>query len=85
MTNHSRSNYIPDNYVGDTHLTNWFRKHLQMYTLWKVFIEDHDCRGHVSKKSIHFNPSLCLYLQFEDGKVTTIASSEYLSMIDEVI
>lgn len=33
-----RSRLIPDEYVGDTHLTNWFRRNLHMEGLQLVYI-----------------------------------------------
>lgn len=69
---------IPDNYVKDTHLTNWINKNFSSEVVG-VFIEDKTSRGTMTKKgtSFHHTEILCC---MSSGNTIKLSTSENMFM-----
>jgi len=65
-----RNKLIPDDYIGDTHLTNWFIKHMGMVTLQKAFVNQKDfIRDELRPDKLNILDFFEIYLVFSSHTV----------------
>ncbi len=67
-----RSKGIPDEYKGDKHLSNWFRKRMQMTGLYLVFVHpDNFIRDELTRIKITILEGE-VYFQYTNGDVVKV-------------
>ncbi len=72
----SRPRHVPDNYVGDRHLANWFKRNLGMVSLHMVYVDPEQfIRDELTRSSLRILGGTVL-LHFINGQVTTVRINE---------
>ncbi len=70
-----RSRLIPDEYVGDTHLTNWFRRNLHMDDLQLAYVDPKTFdRSGITRQAVSILGG-DIILQFNKGTILKIDTS----------
>lgn len=74
-----RCSRIPDNFVGDMHLTNWFIKNMGMTNLKRLYVEPSEfCRDELTKLKVHIVHQSTMYMEFGCGKVIKFTNNNNL-------
>ena len=76
-----RCSRVPDNFVGDMHLTNWFKKNMGMTNLKRLYVEPSEfCRDELTRTKVHVVYGSTIYMEFNDKKVVKFTNNSNLYM-----
>ncbi len=72
-----RPRCIPDNYVGDRHLSNWFKRNLGMVNLHLAYVDpERFIREELTRNKVKVIDGGTILLHFVGGQVTTLRFNE---------